>query len=342
MRFAAAFVVFLTHTRGIVFVDYGSLEPQFKNVAIAAFMFIGRAGKEAVIVFFVISGFLVGGAAISRAWAGQFDWRRYSVDRVSRIATPLLPSIALAAFIHSVMNEQSSWGAIVGNAVGLQGVLVPVLPSNPPLWSLAYEVWFYVFAGALAALLVRRSLTASAILACSLAVYLELDIRLLGFWLIGAGAFFYRPRWPRIEIAIAAFLSTIGFLLSQLTRESGAFEALPVGHFTSLLILTVGVAWLLSGLRTAKCPPQLSSLGALAAAPSYSLYLTHYPVLMLFQFWGVKAAQPTFETWVTFVLLLAFVFALSLVFYWVFERNTPIVKRWLMRTVEGNNRLIST
>jgi hypothetical protein len=57
---------------------------------------------------------------------------------------------------------------------------------NAPLWTLAYEIWFYVLGGALAAIAARkRPMIALAALSVALLVFSKLDARYFLYWLIG-------------------------------------------------------------------------------------------------------------------------------------------------------------
>ena len=61
MRFLAALMVVFCHSRNAFFLPYGELSPEQQTPFSMAFYALGRLGHEAVIVFFVLSGFLVGG-----------------------------------------------------------------------------------------------------------------------------------------------------------------------------------------------------------------------------------------------------------------------------------------
>ena len=62
IRFLAAFMVVFCHSRNDFFLPYGELPVEQKTLGTMLFYSLGRLGHEAVIVFFVLSGFLVGGA----------------------------------------------------------------------------------------------------------------------------------------------------------------------------------------------------------------------------------------------------------------------------------------
>ena len=124
-------------------------------------------GREAVMVFFVLSGFLVGGAVMRAGPA--FDWRTYAIARLSRLWVVLVPALLLTAALDTCV--ASSWPSILsgshyadwqsgpspqglyakdwltalGNLLFLQTLVVPVFGTNTPLWSLANESWYYLW-----------------------------------------------------------------------------------------------------------------------------------------------------------------------------------------------------
>lgn len=337
VRFGAAATVVFDHARGIVFVDYNSLDPASKGLGAALLMFIGRAGFEAVIVFFVISGFLVGGIALDRARAGTFNWKAYTADRVARIATPLIPAICLAVAFYYLTGNSVDWVEVAGNVLSLQGIFVAPLKADPAVWSLSYEVWFYILGGGVAACLTRFRLLPALIVVVALLVYLRLEPKFLLIWLIGAGAYFYRPRQLlTVQTCAAIALSMAAILLSQMTRDSQTLTGVSfISNDASIVVLALGVAWLLSCLRETGSPAMLARVGAWAAAPSYTLYLTHQPLLGLASYLGVRPGQLTLSGGLMLALLMFSAIAWALVVYWAFERNSWKVKRMLRRALRA-------
>lgn len=88
LRFIAAFMVLFSHTRNDFFLPWGELPSEQHNPISFVFYFLGRLGHEAVIVFFVLSGFLVGGRGFERIQKGNFRIANYLIDRFSRIYPP--------------------------------------------------------------------------------------------------------------------------------------------------------------------------------------------------------------------------------------------------------------
>lgn len=148
-RFIAAFMVLLSHTRTDYFTEYGMLPESQQNVATMLFYFIGRLGHEAVIAFFVLSGFLVGGKLIERVRNNSFDVKTYAIDRTVRIGIPLLAAIIYCWFVSLIASDCSlDFLTALGNLFSLQGLLCD--PLVPPFWSLSYEVWFYLIGASIA------------------------------------------------------------------------------------------------------------------------------------------------------------------------------------------------
>src|SRR5262249_23783089 len=125
-------------------------------------------GHDAVMVFFVLSGFLVGGAVVNAFRQRRWNLRQYAVARATRLYVVLIPALALTAFWdrlglhwfgqHTIytgvadvfrhdffnVSERAGLGALLGNLFFVQTVLVPPFGSNDALWSLAFEGWYYV------------------------------------------------------------------------------------------------------------------------------------------------------------------------------------------------------
>ena len=61
IRFIAAFAVMAGHYRGAFLPEYSDIPPEQRNISIFLFYTITHFPAEAVLLFFVLSGFLVGG-----------------------------------------------------------------------------------------------------------------------------------------------------------------------------------------------------------------------------------------------------------------------------------------
>ena len=126
-------------------------------------------------VFFVLSGYLVGGSVLRSLVADRWSWKHYLFNRLTRIYIVLIPSLLLglcwdqigirlpgaaffygghdtALFLTNSVYVRMTAKAFVGNILFLQVVSsrhLGIHPfnsfgSNTPLWSLCNEFWYYV------------------------------------------------------------------------------------------------------------------------------------------------------------------------------------------------------
>ena len=135
IRALAALLVLANHV-------YGNLHgvPQFGAIsALTSF------ATEAVVIFFVLSGAVI---ELSRE-RGISSWQGYLYARWLRIYPIYVLAILLALLAWPTLSGHPvlSWHVLAGNLLFLQslpGYLVPVLASDNPLWSLSYEMSFYL------------------------------------------------------------------------------------------------------------------------------------------------------------------------------------------------------
>ena len=168
-RWLAAFLVVIEHLRSLMFADYGTQGGM--GVVGRIFYFLTGFGHSAVMVFFVMSGFLVGGKVLQRLAEGNFSWQKYGVDRFSRLYAVYLLALLLGgafdyfgyhhfnqfglydqtfpgqiAVINHNFHQNLSTPVFAINLAMCQTILGPVFGSNGPLWSLANEFWYYLAA----------------------------------------------------------------------------------------------------------------------------------------------------------------------------------------------------
>ena len=252
LRFGAAFLVMVVHLRDGHFADYGDLDPKYHSLLVAALFAVSRLGLESVICFFVLSGFLVGGKSVRRALDGSFGTVPYAIDRLTRIYVPLIPALVLTMVIVIFRGDNVSIWDFLGNLAGLQHVFCMDFGGNGPLWSLAYEIWFYVLCGGVLALAAKISwrgrVVAWMAVIGGLAIFTKLESVYLFCWLLGSLAFLVKPIMPRWGTLIAGLLLTgLGVIMSQLAGDSvsekmGWVHAHVPSKPVCLLILSLGLS----------------------------------------------------------------------------------------------------
>jgi peptidoglycan/LPS O-acetylase OafA/YrhL len=318
VRFLAAFVVVLFHLRTLFIEDFGEAADQ--GVVTMALYAVMSLGHQAVIVFFVLSGYWVGGSVISGLRRGTFSVASYSSARLVRLWLVLLPALVLtfaldslgravygssdiyagSAGYHSLLPEEgiaahTSWSTAFGNATFLQDIYAPTFGSNSPLWSLAAEFWYYLaFPAAL--VLAWRSVSSRARLLSAGVLGGAVAVVALGpagggrvfelapTWALGAAVAALRPV---ITTRMARFgtlqLLTVRVVLGILVLGAAVVDSRAWSTPTTYALALITALWLASLIMDVQ-----STLARRVLAPtswaaewSYSLYATHLPVLAL-------------------------------------------------------------
>jgi peptidoglycan/LPS O-acetylase OafA/YrhL len=365
MRGLAALMVLLFHAREATWVPYATLPAGQQNLAVAVFFGATRFAIEAVLVFFVLSGALVGGQILSRIKAGRFSLSHYAIDRASRILLPLVPACLFTAAINLVAFQQATGlGQLLANMSGLNGVLAPSLSHNAPVWSLAYEIWFYILGGALGYIVTQnRNILAFPVLCVCAEVFNILGERFLLYWLLGAvTTLALQTPYKKMLFVLGAAVAAFGSLFNQLSYSGKpfafdlagqpfqivrSFTASPwwpgetsnqplalysVSPGTAQLLVCVGVCLLLPLLYSAPVNNALERIAAPArflSGMSYTLYLVHYPTIAALNRVLAPSARIDPNSVSHFLIRLGVSLAVAAGFYFLFERNTPWLRRRL-------------
>ena len=155
LRFGAAFTVFVSHWAGARY--SGGLFWQLMGY-----------GRTAVIVFFVLSGFVIAWVTETR----ERSFEDYAFSRIARLYSVIVPAFLLTAVLDrlataidpQLYGPEVSLGPVerfLGYALSLvflgESWGLTMLPGfNVPFWSLNYEAWYYVLFGAALFLRGRR------------------------------------------------------------------------------------------------------------------------------------------------------------------------------------------
>lgn len=299
VRFFAALLVLFGHVRGLVLVGIDQVEGP--TVLTKAVYLITGLQHEAVVIFFVVSGFLIGGKAWDLIRAGTFDTTAYFISRFSRIYIVYLPSLALVAALNGAgyallagtrfyaerplfpSGVTSGWtlDQIPCHLFSVQGVMCAPWGANPPLWSLGFEWIFYLIAPAFFfALLARRSASWAPIAIVTAASLLALQALnpTVGFWLLvwltGTIAYVASDK-GRINGAIGG----AGVVLCLAALIVSRTKALPVAATDIAITAGIGLAF---ASRPLVAWQFRSAIIERCARFSYSLYLTHLPACVFF------------------------------------------------------------
>ena len=354
LRGIAAVGVCLSHLRDFFFKDYPQLPHH--NAALALVYLATGLGHQWVIVFFVLSGYLVGGSVLRSLAINRWSWKGYLLNRLTRLYTVLVPALVLGGLLdvagihlfgtsgiyggktgtHELVFAVSShlnFPIMLGNYAFLQGIYVPTFGSNGPLWSLANEFWYYIAFPFLALALWRRVPVAmrlvNVVLLIAVVAFMRPPIALLGIiWLMGV-AIHYLPHLPaenalvrRLVMLAAVFACAATLAWCKETRNPSADYVL--GIMVSVLIYVV-----LSCSRT-PMPKAYNLTSHALSRSSYTLYLVHVPLLVFIAAWiaGVRRipnAQSVLEGCAIFVVVMLY----AQVVWFFFEKRTDTIRGWI-------------
>jgi len=96
VRGLAALTVYLSHIRLFFYPEFRDLIAP--GVALDAFYLVTKLGHAAVMVFFVLSGYLFGGSVLKDVFAGRWSWQNYLLKRGARLYVVLVLALLLTAF----------------------------------------------------------------------------------------------------------------------------------------------------------------------------------------------------------------------------------------------------
>lgn len=355
-RGIAALAVFVGHARNLFLVDYPEVSP--KKSATQVLYAATTFGHQAVIVFFVLSGFFIT-TSVARQ-SDRWSWTSYLIDRLCRLHIVLVPALlATAAWDWAGMHaggNRAIYDGTADNAVvtwpvaqrldafhfGVnfcysQTIFAPPFGSNGPLWSLAYEFWYYTLFPAIL-LTFRGQSWAGRLAHAALAVLVA--------WLVGPAILLLFPAWlVGSAIRYAPPLGLPGWAVRLATWFAGAGIAAALLAIASRVVgrgLTAD--YLLAGAfglwvylaahdgrpaEAARAWRAYARFAAWLAGFSYTLYLVHVPVLVFARSQLVAGSrwQPSSASLGCLAVLLLGVVVYAWLFSLLTERHTARMRR---------------
>jgi peptidoglycan/LPS O-acetylase OafA/YrhL len=361
LRGVAAVLVMLNHLRAFVFYPYSRLTSP--SPVDAAVWTVTSLGHQAVMVFFVLSGFFIARSIIADDRLEKLYWAAYLIKRLTRLWVVLVPCLALTFCLDSLgmflfnpefynggLFQQYNSGpglgtggadltlfTFVNNMFFLQTISAPTFGSNGPLWSLANEFWYYLmfFLGYI--VISRPGSMMSAIftfsLFISICVFVGEPVRSLGLiWLAGALSYvaydrgwFATVRRGRILLGAAMVAISVPVVASKTHYGSNFVGELAVG-LSSAVLVTI--------LASYKSETSLiyRHLARKLADASYTIYLAHFPFLALLSsaLLGNHQLPNSGEGYAVFIGFGAGTLLYCYVIYWIFERHTEVIRRYCL------------
>jgi peptidoglycan/LPS O-acetylase OafA/YrhL len=368
LRGAAALIVFANHTRALYFpsalqgpppIPLAVQQAAARTTAPAENYGEIKFASEAVVIFFVLSGYLVGGSVLRSLRTAQWSWRVYLTKRITRLYVVLIPAILIGvaldyAGIHlfgpaSIYTAPEGMGlgtlanlvgrlqpsVMLGNALFLESILVPYPGTNASIWSLVNEFWYYLAFPLLAlAWATKRGWAlriAYVLAACVLLMFVGRHIAILfPVWIFGAVASML-PR--RFSVKQAKRLSAV-FGLLLLTGMVGVrllhFQAVPADYLIG--VLTALLLWAVVQQTAPASDGLYKTVTGFFSRISYTLYLFHLPMAMFV----CGLLNSPWRRWTytpkNVAMYLASDFMILLLIYglwWIFEAKTDTIRTWI-------------
>lgn len=319
----------------------------------------------AVLIFFVLSGYLVGGSSLLNTT--RFSWRRYTIARFSRIYIVLIPTLFLILALDGVsyvidpsnpvyslvwprgaigsvaLYDRYSATNVTSTLFLVQEIFGTSIGSGSQLWSLSYE-WIFYFLFPAIVLIARRLGTSwfilVGVLSCA-GLTIIFQRAPLGWlfilWCLGAGS-----RHLQSCLAMPKGVAWLG----GATCATAFFLTPHLPFRLAEFLVAAGLALYLSRFDPAK-KNIISGWERTFADFSYSLYLVHLPVIVFLAFianrLGLLPPEGVAVSPLSIGMILsglAPAFALAYIFGRLFEARTEPLRRWL--GVRGRHPVKST
>jgi peptidoglycan/LPS O-acetylase OafA/YrhL len=318
---------------------------------------IGSISHQAVVAFFVMSGYLIGGRILHEVRNDAFLPGEYIVDRLTRLWVVLLPALVLTATLDwisfnlgagaHIMTSRApfypAWWETTGpwsiatalsNASFMQMIVGFQFGTNLSLWSISNEFWYYVLFPAITLSIVskgRMRVAAAFVTACILVMFAMSGTA--HFEARSESLFFYLLIW--VTGAFAPFITGSGRRIVGSVALLYAVAAAWHNHFmidptffgdVAVMALTLGFL-----LHCHAFPVRLLAKPAkFFAGYSYSLYAIHLPIVFLLMSFDPllndKLAHG-FHSYLWFGAYVATANIAAVAFWLATERNTAKI-RW--------------
>lgn len=295
---------------------------------------IVTAGQEAVLVFFVLSGFVL----LPRSGRQLPGWISYYGSRMLRLYLPVIGSLVVAVIIG--LSASGALGHITAHSFVHDAALVRGVDFlNAPLWSLEWEVKFslllpmyVVFARCWRRMLAVKVVALLALVAAGVqtghASLTFLPVFAIGMLLaverdaVGASVGRFASSAPRGFWAGFVVVLALTIDATWLMGARGAPSHLTVSIMTALEVVGAGLT-MIGALYWPVARSWLERpIGQWLGTRSFSLYLTHWPLVTI-----IVTKLGTGLDWLSVVIGIPAALLLAEVFYRLVERPSHRLSR---------------
>jgi peptidoglycan/LPS O-acetylase OafA/YrhL len=323
----------------------------------------GTIGGDAVMVFFVLSGFVIAYVSSTK----ETTFKEYAAARLARLWSVLLPALIITYFVDwygltiapQAYQGWGAWLAADGSPLRLlvsalfvnelwHDSIVPL--SNGPVWSIGFEFWYYViFAAIIFPSKFRLALPLAAMIIAGPRILLLFPV-----WLMGVVAYHVGSRWPaRSSLGISVFCLSLSllagcyvlklnYMLSDVNLRllGGSIDDWRYAdkflwsYLCGLLIAAAFVgAWASQDIILRFIKPFSSAIRR-GAGLTLSIYLFHHPFMLATSATLDSMAKGPARSALTILITLM----LSCLFGLVFEQQRYPLRQLLLRALGNDHR----
>lgn len=342
VRGTAAVLVVMGHLRSFLFTPWTQ-----GGLITYIFYALTSLGHQAVIVFFVLSGFFVGSSFINHP-----NFNKYLLKRLIRLYTVILPALLLTYILdligirvlkaiplyagfgnNHVLNfdaiQRLNFETFLSNILFLQDILYASFGTNASLWSLAYEFWFYVlFPLSYSIIYCKKHIIRIINFTLFVSILFIIGIKGITYyliWLMGVVIYVcYQKRYKVIEkllnskytfaiVFILLFLAVLASLIYKNLQID-----LILGLFFSIFILNLLY-------KNFEFKPFLNKIAYSLSQISFSLYAIHLPIIVLFYgYYDLKLTISIYNIAFYFLIILLLVI-LAKIFWLIFKKHHTVI-----------------
>jgi peptidoglycan/LPS O-acetylase OafA/YrhL len=316
------------------------------------FYFITGFGHEAVMIFFVLSGFFISRSVINAIENKSWSFKIFLFNRLSRLWFVLIPALLIGGFIDAVglsflentivyqdkisflktitSFSQLSISSFFGNLFFTQNILTSTYGSNSPLWSLSNEFWYYILFPFITIAFIsfkkKKILKFIIYSTLTLLVFLFIGIDMSIYfmiWMMGFLAFKLQNRFmiSKYFKYLVLFLFLTSLIMIRLSIYPIFFNDLSLGLITAILVLTISNVYISNNIMI-NFIKHISNI-------SYTLYVFHFPFILLTVAYFKSDLTPfnstSFINYIS-VLTITYIYIYCYIMWYLFERNTNKIK----------------
>ncbi|SCY45802.1 acyltransferase family protein [Desulfoluna spongiiphila] len=294
------------------------LHPDNQEGISSIYTYIASHAHSAVMIFFVLSGYLVAYSVSVKKATKSYNIKDYFLDRWSRIYSVLLIAILFTLLLDFIgakyspdyLNPeyvpQDRWGIrLFANLICLQGIqgFRIQMGTNPALWSIGYEFVYYILFGLIS---FRHDIFKNnkQFFLCVSGILLAVGFKMTSYyfiWLIGVFAFYISKKinikisYLNLTLFLAGFLILNHFVVYKNVFQLNEFwrDFTLATYLGAILIFDIESI----GKR------YICKFNRFMAEFSYSLYAFHLPIIFFYYSVMVKSFNCTSNQWVSGLIL---------------------------------------